>query len=393
MATLGLSNRLGGQLQEKGCMALATNGQPGRKDVPRARLGRRQKEAQALLAEIAEVEANRKALMEQYLHGPRKQREQRKTELDRVRQHQHQLRLRHAQLQVECVALEVALGLATEDRLEEARQDHNRLRSLLPHEEWLVWTRSIWKFKDTESTARTGKHPAQFSAVLPRRLIKMFSYVGETVLDPFVGLGTTLCEAWTLERHSIGVDINPQYVKETRARVEAGFREDTATRSEELPEGFRPAVHLGDARALPFVKDDSIQLIVTHPPYWNAVRISNLADDLSACDNDSYQTFLAHMETAFREMWRVLEPDRVCCVVTGDVMRKVKGVSQLFPLHADYILLARRLGFTLWDTYIWETKIRDSGGRPMMGSYPFPHKIFSQFAHNYILVFRKSTPQ
>jgi DNA modification methylase len=138
------------------------------------------------------------------------------------------------------------------------------------------------------------------------------------------------------------------------------------------------------------IPDKSVHLIVTHPPYWNAVKISDLPDDLSVCGNDSYDRFLGHMEKVFQEMARVLQEERVCCIVTGDVMRKVNGVTQLFPLHADYYNIARRTGFTVWDTYIWETKMRDSQGKPMMGSYPYPHKIFSQFAHNYILVFRKS---
>jgi site-specific DNA-methyltransferase (adenine-specific) len=138
------------------------------------------------------------------------------------------------------------------------------------------------------------------------------------------------------------------------------------------------------------IPDESVHLIVTHPPYWNAVKISELPDDLSVCDNDSYDTFLGHMGQVFTQMARVLQEERVCVVVTGDVMRKVNRVTQLFPLHADYCNIARRTGFHVWDTFIWETKMRDCQGKPMMGSYPYPHKIFSQFAHNYILVFRKS---
>jgi DNA modification methylase len=360
------------------------------RDARQGRLAEVRREAEALRSSLRALEERRKELMDRYLHGPRKQRADNKALLDQARRELFEQQLRHAEADVEAAGLEVALGLAEARRLEEATVALNRLRSALAHEEWLVWTRSIWKFKDTESTAKTGRHPAQFSAVLPYRLIKMFSYVGETVLDPFVGLGTTLHEAWKLERRSVGIDVNPRWVEETRRRIAAGFRDAPGLFAEPLPEAYTPAVHQGDARALAMVAGASVHLIVTHPPYWNAVRISQLADDLSACDNESYERFLGHMEAAFREMARVLQAGRVCCVVTGDVLRKVRGVTQLFPLHADYIQLARRTGFVVWDTYIWETKIRDSQGRPMMGSYPFPHRIFSQFAHNYILVFRRS---
>jgi DNA modification methylase len=342
--------------------------------------------------EVARLETERKRLMDIYLKGPRKERGQNKVILDAARHELFERELLHAAAIRKVVELEVRHGFAPKERLDDAIHECNRLRSAIPHEEWLVWTRSIWKFKDTESTAKTGKHPAQYSAVLPHRLVKLFSFIGDTVLDPFVGMGTTLAEAWRLERHSIGIDVNPKYVQATARRVELHFREENSSTpsAETLLELYRPVVHQGDARKMSMIPDESIDLIVAHPPYWNAVKISDLTDDLSFCDNESYEAFLGHMENVFREMGRVLRPDRLCCVVTGDVMRKVKGVTQLFPLHVDYINIARRTGFTVWDTYIWETKIRDSGGRPMMGSYPYPNKIFSQFAHNYILLFRKA---
>lgn len=261
--------------------------------------------------------------------------------------------------------------------------------SRLAHADWLEWTRSVWGFKATESTAKTGLHPAQFSAVLPRRLVRLYSFVGELVLDPFVGMGTTLHEAWRAGRRSLGVDVNPDFVQLVRQRVDSGFPERQDD-DEPLDEEMRPIVVQGDARDVSFISDDSVQLIVTHPPYWNAVRISSLEDDLSNVSNEDYALFLANMRLVFQEMHRVLEPDRVAAVVTGDVMRRVNGVTQLHPLHADYIFIARDTGFVLWDLFIWETKIRESGGKPMMGSYPYPHKLFSQFAHNYILIFRKS---
>jgi DNA modification methylase len=339
---------------------------------------------------IGDAESRRKALMQVYLKGQRKLRARNKELLDHARAELLKYQLRYGELQVEAAQLEADLGLASIEKAREAIAALNRLRSTLPHEDWLIWTRSIWKFKETESTAKTGTHPAQFSAILPHRLIKMFSFIGDTVLDPFMGMGTTLQEAWLLERHSIGIDINPKFVEADRLRVERQFAPEGSLFMRSLLADYKPIIHQGDARNLSMIPDESVQLIVTHPPYWNAVKISKLEDDLSICDNSSYEWFLGEMEKVFREMARVLEEERVCCVVTGDVLRKVDGVTQLFPLHADYYNIARRTGFTVWDTYIWETKIRDSQGRPMMGSYPYPHKIFSQFAHNYILVFRKS---
>jgi DNA modification methylase len=290
---------------------------------------------------------------------------------------------------------------------DDARKQLQKLQSRLTHEEWLAFTRSVWGFKETESDAKTGMHPAQFSAVIPYRLIKMYSYVGETVLDPFTGTGTTLIEARRLRRHSIGIDLNPEFIELTQRRLRgAALTQPVAEGTNgRLSEGgqltlalretapvygdeqFEPVLIQEDARSMHSVADNSIQLVVTHPPYWNAVQISDLSDDLSSIND--YSAFLREMTRVFEQVRRVLQPDRVFAIVTGDVMRKVDEVTQLFPLHADYIQILRNMGFVLWDLFIWETKIRLSGGKPMMGSYPYPHKLFSQFAHNYVLVFRK----
>lgn len=74
-------------------------------------------------------------------------------------------------------------------------------------EEFAEWSRPIWKV----SGARSKDHPAVFPEEIPRRLIKMLSWPGDVVLDPFAGSGTTLRVARDLKRHWIGIDTNAGY--------------------------------------------------------------------------------------------------------------------------------------------------------------------------------------
>jgi DNA modification methylase len=259
-----------------------------------------------------------------------------------------------------------------------ANKKFNKLLSRLEHQDWLQWTRSIWKFKEMESEAKTGKHPAQFSAVVPERVIKMFSINGEVVLDPFVGSGTTCVEATKYNRRSIGLDVNTDFLSLAEQRLKETKGDSNLAK-----------LIKEDARNMISIADSSIQLIMTHPPYWNCVKISDLEDDLSNCDNGSYQQFLEAMRQVLKECFRVLESDRVAAFMVGDIMRKVEGITQLFPFHSDLLQIAQSIGFIPWDIYIVETKMKNSGGMPMMGSYPYPHKIFAQFAHNYLLILRK----
>jgi len=84
-----------------------------------------------------------------------------------------------------------------------------RKESKIAKEDFDRWFQSIWNIPG----ASTKKHPAPFPLELAARLIRMFSFVGDTVLDPFVGSGTTMVAAIRTRRNSIGVEIDPDYCR------------------------------------------------------------------------------------------------------------------------------------------------------------------------------------
>lgn len=89
----------------------------------------------------------------------------------------------------------------------------------LERDEFLELTQSIWSF-NPESARRVG-HPAPFPVELPRRLIRLYTYKGEVVLDPFAGVGTTAVAALETGRRFVGYEIEPEYVARAEARIEA----------------------------------------------------------------------------------------------------------------------------------------------------------------------------
>lgn len=95
--------------------------------------------------------------------------------------------------------------------------DEQRASSRLTREEQSEWFRPIW----TGLTgASTRIHPAPYPTELAYRLIRMFSFTGDTVLDPFVGTGTTIIAAMNANRNSIGVEIDPEYFALASKRIQ-----------------------------------------------------------------------------------------------------------------------------------------------------------------------------
>jgi site-specific DNA-methyltransferase (adenine-specific) len=84
-------------------------------------------------------------------------------------------------------------------------------------EQFMEWTKSVWTM-NPESAKKVG-HPAPFPVELPYRLIQLYTYKGDIILDPFMGSGTTAIAALKSERKYVGYDIDPEYVKLTEDRV------------------------------------------------------------------------------------------------------------------------------------------------------------------------------
>jgi DNA modification methylase len=258
----------------------------------------------------------------------------------------------------------------------------NKERSKVTKEEWRDYTKTVWSIANTSHE----KHPAVFPLEIPHRLTKLFSFYGETVLDPFAGTGTTARAAIPLGRRAVCVDQNSSYVKiieKECAKLRNGHDQD-----------FKPlmAVH-GDSRKMSFIEDDSVGLVVTSPPYWNKADYGKSNRNLGTIEK--YSLFIEGMRPVFEECYRVLMPGRKFCVVTANVNQHTDHGLLTFPLATDFAVLLRQVGFVMINEIIWSKD--GTGGkwgsygaqRPIFGSYPFPPNFLFKNVHEYILIFAK----
>jgi len=112
-------------------------------------------------------------------------------------------------------------------------------------------------------------------------------------------------------------------------------------------------LHLGDARDLSWLPNESVDLVVTSPPYWTLKKYETRNGQLG--DVADYEAFLGEIDRVWRDCGRVLVPGgRICCVV-GDVCvpRKRHGRHFVMPLHADIQVRARSLGLDNLTPILW----------------------------------------
>ena len=152
-------------------------------------------------------------------------------------------------------------------------------------------------------------------------------------------------------------------------------------------------LHLGDARELSWIPDETIHLVVTSPPYWTLKKYETNDDQMGHIDD--YEEFLDALDRVWTECIRVLVGGgRICCVV-GDVCipRKKGGRHHVVPLHADIQVRARRLGLDCLTPILWHkiangvTEVEGNGA----GFYGKPYQPGGIIKNDieYILFLRK----
>jgi DNA modification methylase len=244
------------------------------------------------------------------------------------------------------------------------------------------YTKTVWVIANTSR----DDHPAVFPEEIPLRLAKLFTFYGETVLDPFAGTGTTARAVIPLGRRAVCVDQNSAYVRTIKnecRKLHNGHGLD-----------FESLLAVrADSRKLDFINNDSVGMVVTSPPYWNKADYGTGEDNLG--NIASYASFLESTRPVFEECLRVLTPGRKICVVTANVNQHTDHGLLTFPLATDFAVLLRDIGFVMVNEIIWSKD--GSGGkwgsygvqRPIFGSYPYPPNFLFKNVHEYILIFAK----
>ncbi len=146
----------------------------------------------------------------------------------------------------------------------------------------------------------------------------------------------------------------------------------------------------GDSRKMIELKDDSIDLVVTSPPYWH---IKDYSVDGQIGYGQSLHEYLKDLYRVWKECHRILKPGRRLCINIGDQFARsiIYGRYKVIPLHAEFIAQCEDIGFDCMGSIIWQKKttMNTTGGANVMGSYPYPPNGMVEIDYEFILIFKK----
>jgi DNA modification methylase len=290
--------------------------------------------------------------------------------------------------------------MVAEARRDTPRRSPPNLLNDLSGREWLPETKSVWFQKGLGASHPHAQierqHPAPYSYQDVARLISFFTKKGGRVLDPFVGVGSTLKACALTKRVGTGIELLPVWADLAKKRLD----------TEVGPQMCRNQTLLvGDARKLlrdrRRFKRNSFDFVVCSPPYWGilnrpadhkvrnerinnglATRYSDEPDDLAnICD---YDEFLLAVWDVFAECWELLRPGAYAAIVVGDFRNRDRYV----PYHADLARLMTDRPSKAFELKGITILVQN---QKRLYPYGYPFAYVPNMHHQYVLILRKPT--
>ncbi len=152
----------------------------------------------------------------------------------------------------------------------------------------------------------------------------------------------------------------------------------------------KTTVIIGDSRNMNELKDESMHLVVTSPPYW---QLKDYGNGSQIGFNDTYEEYINNLNLVWNECYRVLHEGCRLCVNIGDQFARAVyyGRYKVIPIREEIIRFCETIGFDYMGAIIWQkvTTCNTTGGATVMGSFPYPRNGIIKLDYEFILIFKK----
>lgn len=149
-------------------------------------------------------------------------------------------------------------------------------------------------------------------------------------------------------------------------------------------------VILGDARSMTLIPDESVQLVVTSPPYW---QLKDYGTSAQIGFDDSYEDYINNLNLVWLECHRTLQKGCRLCINIGDQFARsvYYGRYKVIPIRTEITRFCETIGFDFMGSIIWQkvTTCNTTGGATIMGSFPYPRNGIVKIDYEFILLFKK----
>lgn len=267
--------------------------------------------------------------------------------------------------------------------------------------EWTLHSKSVQKF-DSPIAEKRKAHGAAFPPALAKHFIKIYTKPGDTVFDPFAGVGTTLDSANILGRNAIGIELNEKFIQLFNEGIDP---KDGCPN----PQYQRLMIHDSTLNAMQHLSAESVDMLLTSPPY--AGLLNNIRENFADKDyagnpyknqsrklakpysanaedlgNTNYPDFLDKIKQLFSMHHGIIKPGGYNVWVVRDY-RDSKNNIPYVNLHGDLMTIAQQTGWVMWDLVIWNQSeqrklVRLGGNRS--------RRYYFNIGHSFILIFRKN---
>jgi excisionase family DNA binding protein len=256
----------------------------------------------------------------------------------------------------------------------------------------------VWNDLSSPRNKYQLEHGAVYPIKLAERLIKMYSTEGDTVFDPFLGIGSTIIAAQGLKRHGAGIELNFRFANIAQQwldEVQGLFANDKLYK-----------VINDDCRnMLKHIRKDKIQLTVTSPPYADFIQkslkdratvhktsiiqhennstVKQYSDHELDFGNLKYKDFLKDIKRIMKDNLEITKPGGYSCWVVKDY-RDTKNKVPYIPFHSDLAAVGQEAGWLYQDLIIW-----DQTGQRRLVLLGYPSVFYVNQNCSFIVVFRK----